>query len=272
MYDVIVIGGGPAGLQAALTLARVHRSVLVLDSEAYRNAPAAHMHNFITHDGTPPSEFRERARLDLAAYDTVDLRKGEAVAAHAEGPSYVIGTADGDRQRARRLVLATGVRDVLPEVPGMAELWGDLVHHCPFCHGHELAGQRVGVQDGPHAERLVAMLGPIAGSVSVLEGISGVARHGTALRVRTAGGEVVVDGLFAATSIEQASPLVSDLELALLPSGCVEVDAFGRTSRPGVFAAGDLAHVAALPMPMASVLTAAAAGLVAGSAAHQDLL
>lgn len=275
MLDAIVIGGGPAGLQAALTLGRVHREVLVLDSGAYRNAPAAHMHNFVTHDGTAPSDFRKLAHRDLEAYPTVEVRPATAISAgpgDAAGSAYVVSTDAGDRLEARRLLLATGVRDVLPDVEGLAPLWGDLVHHCPFCHGHELAGRRVGIEAGPRADMLAATLGGIGAEARVLDDLVRVARDGDALRVWARGGETVVDGLFVGTTLEQASPLAAQLGLTLLPSGCVEVDPLGHTSRPGVLAAGDLAHLATLPMPLASVLSAAAAGQTAGAALHHGLV
>ena len=122
MYDVIVIGGGPAGLQAALTLGRVHRSCLVLDSGHYRNDPAAEMHNFISRDGTPPAELRAAARAELAAYDTVEVRTASVTAVEADDDGVRVRTEDGAVHEARRLLLATGMADSLPEVPG-----------CPSC-------------------------------------------------------------------------------------------------------------------------------------------
>lgn len=201
MHDVIIIGGGPAGLQAAQTLGRMHRRVLLLDSGSYRNAAAERMHNFLG-------------------------------------------------------------RDVLPEIPGIADLWGTVVAHCPFCHGHEFGGGVVAVQDGPDAERVVVL---DAGLIHSLEPYE----DGAVVHMKD-DQEVVVDGFFVASTFEQAAPFGADLELATLRSGCIEVDAFGRTSRPGVYAAGDLAHTAAFPMPLASVLTAAAAGLVAGASCVQE--
>lgn len=296
MYDAIVIGGGPAGLQAALTLARVHRSTLLLDSGSYRNAPAHAMHNFLGLDGTPPAELRAAARADLARYDTVEVRDVAATTVRQVVDRFAVHTADGDLLEARRIVLATGVRDVLPHVPGLAELWGTVVAHCPFCHGHELAGGTIVVQGSGHAPMLARMLAGIARDVALVEDgfppepadlaalqAIGVRHHTasvSALRPEGDGAVVVLDdgtevhasGVFARTTFEQAAPFAAQLGLDLLPSGCIEVDAFGQTSLPGVFAAGDLAHTAALPMPMASVLNAAAAGQVAGARVHQDLL
>lgn len=285
-YVAVVIGGGPAGLQAALTLARVHRRVLVLDSGRYRNDAATHMHNVVTHDGTPPADFRTLAREQVAAYPTATVWEDTvvSVAARDDGYAVVLDDPDGTVLRTRGLVLATGMRDVLPDVPGVAELWGDLVVHCPFCHGHEFAGQQVAVLGTQSAGHLPAILGPVVAGTTVLtdgaeapvvpEGVTvrtepvvGLVRSGSGVRVELAGGPPVeVAGVYVTTQLRQAAPFAEQLGLAVLPSGAVEVDVMGRTSLPRVHAAGDMAHVAALPMPMSSVIAAAAAGgMAAGS-------
>ncbi|WP_284533624.1 NAD(P)/FAD-dependent oxidoreductase [Nocardioides sp. T2.26MG-1] len=279
-YDVIVLGGGPAGLQAALTLGRVHRRVLLLDSQSYRNDPATHLHNFLTHDGTPPSELRAAARAELAAYATVAVRDLPATAVRAVGTGFHVD-AGGEAISARGLVLATGLRDLLPDKPGLAELFGDVAVHCPFCHGHELAGRPVAILGaGPRAAHLVGLIAPIASRITVLtdgapddvpagvdvrrEPVTGLCRTAAGARVSFDGGpDEEVAGVFVSTELSQAAPFAEQLGLTMLPSGCVEVDAMGRTSLAGVHAAGDLAHQASLPGPLASVLSAAAAGQVA---------
>jgi thioredoxin reductase len=295
MYDVIVIGGGPAGLQAGLTLGRMHRPTLVLDSGSYRNAPAEHMHNFLTHDGTPPPELRDAARQELKEYPTVEVRDVAATAIRPAEGGFEVSTEDGSHT-ARRIVLATGVRDDLPDVPGLAELWGSVVVHCPFCHGHELAGRTVVVQGGPHGATLALTMARIAACVVLVDegheptdaevqalsdaGVDWRSCTVTELRPTGAGAVVVVDdgpeiatdGFFVRSAFRQAAPFAEALGLEMLPSGCIAVDAFGHTSRPGVYAAGDLAHQRELPMPLATVLNAAAAGLTAAAACHRDLL
>src|SRR5918992_5339631 len=139
MFDVIVVGGGPAGLAAAMTFGRALRSALVIDSGEPRNAPAREMHNFISRDGTPPSELRRITRQELERYSTVELRDATVVSATPVGDSaFEIRLADGTVERGRRLVLATGLVDELPPVDGLAELWGRGVFHCPYCHGFEI--------------------------------------------------------------------------------------------------------------------------------------
>jgi thioredoxin reductase len=296
-YDVVVVGAGPAGLQAALTLGRMHHSVLVLDAGHYRNDPAAHAHNFLTHDGTPPADLRSAARADLAAYDTVEVRDVAVEEVRSADEGFTLELADGTGVDARRVVLATGLRDTLPETPGVADLFGTVAAHCPYCHGHEFAGRHVGILgSAPHVARVGLLLARIADRVTVLadggdlepdtaallgragiavrpEPVSGVCRSAVGARVSFAGGPAEeVGGLFVTTAFAQSAPFAEQLGLRMLPSGCVEVDVVGRTSLPGVYAAGDLAHTAAVPMPMASVLSAAGAGLLAATAVDMDRL
>jgi len=296
-YDVVVVGGGPAGLQTALTLGRMHRSVLLLDSGEYRNAAAKEMHNFVTHDGRSPEEFRAAARRDLQPYATVEVRDRRATEVADDGGRWRVTLDDTGTVVARRVVLATGLRDTLPDIPGLSDLWGDVVAHCPYCHGHELSGRHVGILgNGPHAVRVALLLERIAARVTVFadgaeldeatgaqlarggvdvrpEKVAGVRRSSTGATVGLASGaDVEVAGLFVSTAFAQAAPFAEQLSLEMLPSGCIRIDELGRTSRQGIYAAGDLAHLAALPMPLASVLTATSAGLLAGTAADQDLL
>ncbi|MFD6140097.1 NAD(P)/FAD-dependent oxidoreductase [Promicromonospora sp. NPDC060271] len=305
-YDVVVVGGGPAGLQAALTLGRMHRRTLLLDSGEYRNAPAEHMHNFVTRDGTPPAEFRAAARVELAGYATVTVREAAATAVVPDGAGFRVevgaapyaGSAGGPPAlTARALVLATGMRDTLPAVPGLEPLFGTVAAVCPYCHGHELSGKHVAVLgNGPHVARVAFLLERIASRRTVLadgadlepgvraqldaagvavrpEPVKELRRSATGATVSFAEGpDEEVGGIFVAAEFAQRAPFAERLGLRMLASGAVEVDAMGRTSVPGVFAAGDMAHTAALPMPMASVLTAAASGLVAAAAADGDLL
>jgi thioredoxin reductase len=273
MYDALVIGGGPAGLQAALTLGRMHRPTLLLDSGTYRNAPVDAMHNIVTNDGRDPAEFRAIVRGELEQYADVEVRDVAASAVtRREDGTFSTTLADGTVVLSRAVVLATGVRDVMPDVPGFADQWGRTVHVCPFCHGHEMSGKRVAIQDSPAAAHQVAMLAPISGSVEVVPPVTAVEMTSEGLHVESESGKVVVDGLFAHPAFEQAAPFAAQLGLEMRESGCVAVNLFGQTSVPGVYAAGDLAHVADLPMPMASVLAAAYAGQMAGASALRDLV
>ncbi|WP_040320696.1 NAD(P)/FAD-dependent oxidoreductase [Aeromicrobium marinum] len=298
MHDVLVIGAGPAGLQAALTIGRVHRTALVVDSGEYRNAATAHLHNLIAHDGWDPERLRAAARADLERYDTVSVLRGRVTSVAGSSGDFVAELADGSTRRARRIVLATGVRDELPDVPGLAQMWGRQVAHCPFCDGHELSGRRVGVlgASAPHLGHVAALLAPIAADCVLLAGdlefdeqvlaqasadgarvrgglVERVAPRGDGLTVHLVDGETLeLDGLFVAPAVVQSAPFAEQLGVELNPSGGVAIDATGRTSVAGVYAAGDSAHHRELPMPMASVAGAIGSGMVAGAASVGDLV
>ncbi|AKV87633.1 thioredoxin reductase [Microbacterium sp. CGR1] len=297
MYDAIVIGAGPAGLQAALTLGRMHRPTLLLDSGEYRNGTVLHMHNVVANDGTPPAEFRATARAQLAEYPDVELRDVGAQTVTGSDGGFVVRLADGETVETRHVVLATGVADDLPDIPGLQDLWGTKAFSCPFCDGHEHAGRSIGILGpAPRAEHLIGLLGRIVGDITVfpveqpfaadetrtLEGlgvrvsaepVAAVAPEAADVRITTASTAHTVAGVFVASgSLRHRAPFADQLGLELLPSGSIEIDDFGRTSQPGVFAAGDLAHRASLPGPMASVLLASAAGQMAAVGVIQSLM
>lgn len=297
-FEIAVIGAGSAGLQAALTLGRMRRHVVVFTTERFRNDPAGYMQNFLGHDGHPPGELRAAARRDLDRYPTVHVIEREVTTIEEKADGFAL-TVDGAARpvRTRRVILATGLRDTLPDIRGLAELFGDVVAHCPYCHGYEFAGAPVAILGAtPHAPMLAALIERIATDVTVLAdgtepesaiadtlagmGVKvlpakvGEVRRGRGDGVRvsfTDGGSAEFGGLFVSPTWSQAAPFAEQLGLETAALGGVIVDVTGRTSRPGVYAAGDLAHQRELPMPLASVLTAASAGLVAAASCHRDL-
>ncbi|MFC8597796.1 NAD(P)/FAD-dependent oxidoreductase [Isoptericola sp. NPDC057191] len=306
LHDVVIVGAGPAGLAAALMLGRTHRDVVVLDSGVYRNDPADAMHNVLGFDGAKPSEFRAAAHQTLAAYDSVELRRATAhevapldAARPADG--FVVRTDTGD-VAARRLLLATGVRDELPDTPGLDALFGTVAAHCPYCHGHEFSGTPVAILGaGPHAPHVAGLIERTASRVVVLadgadvdpELAAALAARGVAVRPEKVlrlepvtlpgghpGARAVLDGtapeelggVMVAPTLHQSAPFAAQLGLELRASGCVAVDATARTSLPGVLAAGDLAHTADFPMPVSSVIAAMAAGQLAAASIGADLL
>ncbi|MHC9046207.1 NAD(P)/FAD-dependent oxidoreductase [Microbacterium saperdae] len=297
MYDAIVIGAGPAGLQAALTLGRMHRSALLLDSGEYRNGTVLHMHNVIGNDGTPPAEFRATARAQLGAYDDVEIRDVRAEGVSGTEGDFTVTLADGSTAAGRNIILATGVVDELPEVDGLSALWGTRAFACPFCDGHEHAGKPIAILGGAaRAAHLIGLLGRIVSEITVVpveetftpeevasleslgvrvsdSGVVSVSSADSGVVVHTADAERAVAGVFIASgTMRQRAPFAAQLEVRMLDSGAIEVDDFGRTSAPGVFAAGDLAHRAALPGPMAAVMVAATAGQLAAVGVIQSLL
>ena len=135
MTDVVIIGGGTAGLSAALVLGRARRNVLVLDRGQPRNAPAAAAHGVFTREGTPPSELLQIARDQLRGYPSIEVREGAAVSVEAGKEDFHVMTVSGERIQARKLLLAYGLADSLPEIAGLDKFWGESVLHCPYCHG-----------------------------------------------------------------------------------------------------------------------------------------
>jgi thioredoxin reductase len=290
-YDVAVIGGGAAGLSAALVLSRARRRVLVVDAGTPRNAPATHMYGFLSRDGLPPAELLARGRNEVKGYG------GEIVAGTAtdlvpdgSGGFWVV-LADGRRIRARRLLVTTGLRDELPDIAGLRERWARDVLHCPYCHGHEVADRRLGVLGGtPGAVRyaqivrqwthdLVYFTPPgtlttdertqlVARAVGVVEGaVEQLVIDDDELRgVQLADGRVVPrDALFVPPRFVPNNQLLAGLGCDVDADGWVIADNTGRTSVPGVWAAGNVVD------PRAQVITAAGAGSAAAVALNADL-
>jgi thioredoxin reductase len=297
-HDVVVIGGGPAGLQAALTLGRVRRQTLLLDSGEYRNSAADAIHNMITRDGTTPAEFRAKAHAELAGYSSVEVRAAVAsTVVRVPGIGFIVRLTDGSEVAGRTLLLATGLRDQLPLTRGLSDLFGNLAAHCPYCHGYEYADTHVAVLgSGPQVPRMALLMERVASRLTVMtdggdldpehrailsaanitvrpEAVKAVSRTETGVAVSFAEGpDEEVGGVLVATTWVQSAPFAEQLGLSLLPSGCTEVDPVGRTGLRGVYAAGDAAHTAATPIPLSSVVAAAAAGKNAAMALDADLL
>ncbi|MEV0895555.1 bifunctional NAD(P)/FAD-dependent oxidoreductase/class I SAM-dependent methyltransferase [Actinoplanes sp. NPDC049802] len=299
-YDVVVIGGGAAGLSGALALARSRRSVLVIDSGEPRNAPAAHMHNYLGRDGMPPAELLAVGRAEVAGYGA-ELLTGRAESAVRDGDGFRVAVDDGRVVRGRRLLVTTGLVDELPEIEGLAGRWGRDVAHCPYCHGWELRDHRIGVlasgplsllqaqmwrQISPHV--LILLNGqpaPDAGraeelaarGIPVVAGeVAGVQVSGDRLTgVRLASGEVVaVDAVVAGPRFTARSGVLESLGLEAEPfemhgfvlGSRIPADETGATREPGVWVAGNVTNLGA------TVVVAAAAGQTAAAAINMDLI
>jgi thioredoxin reductase len=272
-FDCVVVGGGVAGLSAAIVLGRARRRTLVLDQGGQSNRAAAHVGGLLGHDGTPPGELYDLAREQVGAYDAVDLRDAEAVDARAEGDGFVVELGDGGGEvRARALVLATGMDYEVPDVPGFVELWGGAVFHCPFCHGWEVRDRPVAVYGaGEIADMQARLLAGWTDDVTVVdpEDVTGVRVDGGALRalVRRDGSEVRCDAVLVHAPPRRRDELPERLGLDLTDADFVAVDAHARTSVPGVYAAGDLA----VPPPQ-QVAIALGSGHLAGVVATRELI
>ena len=291
-FDAIVVGGGPAGLSAALTLGRARRRVLLAAYGPTRNARAEAAHNVFTRDGTPPEELVRIGRAQLDPYD-VTIREEQAADAERAGGGFTVTFAGGGRAEARGIVLATGVRDALPEVPGFDDLWGTGVFHCPYCHGWEVAGRPLAIYARGEAALHLAQLirGWTDDLVLFTDGPSGLSpsdrarieRNGIVVReerverlvgssghlksIVLEGGEIVPrDGLFVSPKQELRSDLAQRLGCPLSSEGRVEARIAGRTPVPGVFVAGDAGP------GWQSVVSAMASGMLAGAMLNHDLL
>jgi thioredoxin reductase len=269
--DCVIIGGGVAGLSAALVLGRARRWTLLLDRGGQSNRVAAHVGGLLGQEGRPPEELYSLARDQLALYDTVAIRDSEAVDARAEGDGFVVVLAGGDEIPTRAIVLAIGMEYEVPDLPGFRERWGGAVFHCPFCHGWEVRDRPVVVcGDGAMAERQAAMVRGWTSHVTVVhpDEVAGLRGEGETVQavVRHDGSEVACEAVLIHAPLRRRGRLPERLGLTLTEEGLVAVDALARTSVPGVYAAGD---VAVAPQQAAVAL---GSGHLAGVSATRELL
>jgi thioredoxin reductase len=301
-WDVIIVGGGSAGLSAALQLGRSRRRVLVLDSGEPRNRFAQHMHGVLSRDGWSPLELLAAGRAEVARYGVV-VRSADVASATRGDDGFEFVLDDGERHVGRRVLVATGVRDELPEIPGLADHWGDGAAVCPYCDGWEARDRRIAVlASGPmsvHQAQLLRQLSPevtyfVDGSELPAEARAGLTARGIAVEPRPVvgvaadeqgglrgirladGSEVAVDAIFL-----HPRPVPNDAVLRALGAAVatehaahpgaakaewIEVDANGRTSVPGLWAAGNVVS-ARTSVPMAS-----GAGNAVGAVINGDLV
>jgi thioredoxin reductase len=299
-YDVVVVGGGAAGLSGAVAVARSRRSVLVVDAGEPRNAPASGVHDLLGQEGRAPAELLSAGRDELRGYGGT-VRQGTAVAARRDGEGFAVELGDGSTVRARRLLVATGLVDELPDVPGVAELWGTDVLHCPYCHGWEARDAAIGVLatsplvmhgallwrqlsddvtvflhtadalTDDDLERLAARdIAVVTGAVSALE-----IADGRLTGVRLADGTVVPRRfvVVAPRSTARSAVLTGlGLEPEELRMGdtvigtAVPTGPDGATAVPGLYVAGNVADL------RGQVMVSAAQGLMAGARINAELV
>ncbi|HEX6487262.1 MAG TPA: NAD(P)/FAD-dependent oxidoreductase [Candidatus Dormibacteraeota bacterium] len=298
VLDVIVVGAGPAGLNAALVLARARRRILVLDSGAPRNAASHEMHGYLSRDKLDPAELRRIGRAEVLAYPSASL-VGAAVAGAERTPDgFLVRTQTGDTYRTRKLLLAVGIRDELPEIPGLSDFYGTTVFHCPYCDGWESRDRAIALLGtGSGAVRTGKLLLSWTSDVVVCTGAPGgldaaaiADLEGAGVRVdeRRISQLIGSDGQLSAVQFEDgttlprdilffhadvvvASTLPAAIGCAFTDAGRIEVDEGGRTSVAGVSAVGDCARRAG-QHPATQVIIAAASGSVAAITLHQDLM
>ena len=289
MYDVVIVGGGAAGLNAALVLGRARRRVAVIDGGAPRNAPAAHMQGFLSRDGMPPAELLAAGRAEVTGYG-VEILDDQVVTIE---PGFVVRLAGGQVMTGRRILVATGVGDELPDIPGVRERWGRDLLHCPYCHGWEVRDEALGVlgthpMSVQHAQLVRQWSDDVAFFAHTYELTSAEQSQLEARGIQIVLGEVarlvvdddrltgveLTDGRVIARAavfirpgnLPHADGLLSGLGCELDSAGFATVDATGRTSTVGVWAAGNVVD------PRAQVITSAGAGSAAAIAINADLV
>ena len=291
-FDVVIIGGGAAGLSAALVLGRARRTVLVVDAGAPRNGPAAHMQGFLSRDGLRPADLLAAGRAEVAGYGGQVVTDTVTGVTASAGTGFAVNLAACGQVLARRLLVATGLRDEIPDIPGLRERWGRDVLHCPYCHGWEVRDQQLGViADGsPETVRYTHIVRQWTDDLLVFVpagNLTEAQRQGLAARrvgiveagvdrvlvkddrltgVKLADGEVIRrDALFVPPRFVPNDALLAALGADLTRDGWVITSPDGRTSVPGVWAAGNVTN------PRAQVITAAGEGSAAAISINASL-
>jgi thioredoxin reductase len=270
-YEAVVVGGGVAGMSAALVLGRARRQTLLLDLDGQSNRAAGHVGGLLGHDGTRPHDLYALARDQLGVYPAIEIRHAEAVDARPDGDGFVVTLGDGGEVETSVVVLATGMDYEVPDIPGFAELWGESVFHCPFCHGWDVRDKKLAVfAEGEKGEMFGKLLLGWSDDVTVVEPSEVTAARVEDGRlwalVRNDGSEVSCEAVLVHAPMTRRGTLPESLGLALTELGFVQVDGFARTSVPGVYAAGDLA------VAPQQVAIAQGSGHLAGLVATRELL
>lgn len=291
-YDVIIVGGSYAGLSAAMSLGRSLRKVLIIDSGLPCNRQTPHSHNFITHDGEPPKAIAEKALEQVLKYDTITVQPGIAVKAAKNDNSFALTTGDGAEFSARKLLFATGIKDLMPAIPGFAECWGITVIHCPYCHGYEVKQEKTGIMsNGDMAFEFSKLVNNLtkdltlftngrstfsteqseklqAHNIAVVETeITGFDHDNGQLKqvLLKDGAAIPLKAMYAKIPFVQHCDIPEQLGCALNEHGYLSVDMLGRTTVPGIYAAGDNTAM------MRAVSLAVAGGGMAGAAINKEL-
>ena len=290
---MIIIGGSYAGLSAALALGRSLRKVLIIDGGEPCNQQTPHSHNFLTQDGETPAAIAAKARAQVLQYKTVLFYEGLATKGTKTADGFEITTQAGDIFKAKKLLLATGIKDTMPDIKGFAECWGISVLHCPYCHGYEVKGEHIGlIGNGELAFDLCRMLSQwtqkltlFTNGVSTLTEVQTqkIRSHNITIIeteidalyhtngqveqvVLTDGSTVAVKALFARVAFTQHGEVPMQLGCEITEQGYIKVDDFQKTTVPGVYAAGDATS------PMRAVAAAVAAGMKAGAMINREMI
>jgi thioredoxin reductase len=292
-FDVIIIGGSYAGLSAAMSLGRAFRKVLVIDSGKPCNKQTPHSHNFITQDGQTPGAIHQLAKSQVEKYKTIEFFNGIATSGVNHGSSFEISTDNGNTFFARKILFTTGVTDIMPDIKGFGECWGISVLHCPYCHGYEVGHQKLGVLTngdmGFQMSRLISNWTKDLtlftngkstltdeqteklrkNNISIVEKEIEVLNHdGGYLKTIEFkdGSNASISALFAKIKFRQHCDIPEKLGAELDENGYLKVDEFGKTSVPGIYAAGDASIM------FRAVSGAVAAGSKAGAFINHEII
>ncbi|RCH54416.1 NAD(P)/FAD-dependent oxidoreductase [Mucilaginibacter hurinus] len=290
-FDVIIIGGSNAGLSAAMALGRALRKVLIVDNGKPCNRQTPHSHNLIMHDGWTPADMHTAAKKDVLSYETVQYQEGTVTAVNGIDNDFKITINNTQHVNARKVILATGIKDVFPAIEGFAECWGISVIHCPYCHGYEYRSKVTGIlANGDGGFEMARMINNWTKNLTIFtngsaafteEQLTVLSKHNIAVisneilaikhnngylhsLVLKEAGEVVLDALYARLPFTQNTGIPEHLGCALTEQGYLHVDNLQRTTVPGIFACGDNSTF------MRSVSAAIASGTMAGVAASKE--
>lgn len=292
-YDVIIIGGSYAGLSAGMSLGRSLRNVVIIDSGHPCNEQTPHSHNFITHDGSSPAAISQAAKEQVVAYPTVEFIKGRVIAVVQQEKGFDVHTAAGDVFQSKKILFATGVKDIMPPLEGFKECWGISIFHCPYCHGYEVNGKLIGIlANGDMAFEMTRLISNWSGKLILFtDGTSTLTEEqtkkiqsyniriieqkikriqhtsGTIDKIELENGEFVkLDAIFGRPVFEQHCSIPNELGCEIAEAGFIKTDGFQRTTIPGIYAAGDNANF------FRAVSAAVAAGNKAGAVINKDLI
>lgn len=292
LFDVIIIGGSYASLSAAMSLGRSLKKTLVIDSGKPCNAQTPYSHNFLTQDGKTPNEIATLGKQQVEQYDTVEFYNDVAVQAGRVDHDFLITTESGKMFSAKKLIVATGIKDQMPDIPGFSACWGISVIHCPYCHGYEFKNEPTGIfANGERAYHLATLVNNLTRELTILtngpadfsheqseilnrRGIAVMEstivnlehHHGHLQQVMLKDGTFLsLKAMYAAVPFVQHSEILAQLGCEITDTGHIKVDAFQKTSIPSIFACGDNSS------PMRSVSNAVATGALAGAMANMEL-
>jgi thioredoxin reductase len=292
-YDVVIIGGSYAGLSAGMALGRALRKVLIVDSGRPCNIQTPHSHNFLTQDGATPAAIAQIAMDQVSAYPTVEMRMGSVLSVEGSNNDFTIHTDLGRNLVAKKVLFATGVRDVMPEIPGLAECWGISVIHCPYCHGYEVRNQKTGIlTNGEAALDFSQLIDNWTKDLTIFTNGAATFSEETRQKIQNLevtineksitaighkngqleqiafsdGTTTVLSALYARLPFVQHTDIPEKLGCEISEHGLIKTDEMKRTSVAGVYAAGDNTTM------MRAVSAAVAAGGMAGAMINRDII